>query len=656
MRRALRQAGLALLCSAALLGPPPPAGAEEAAAGLERKIAEIDRLLEAWQLTPARALAEELLRAHPDLPAVQLGAAWVKFHQGEHAAARALAERAAAAFQGALERDPRLGLIRDTAQVTAGFSLFRSPDGRVEVAYAAGVDEVLLPDVVEAVERTLSVVGRDLGQVPDHPIRVELLPDSEALSRLTGLGLEAIQTSGTIAVCKWNRLMLTSPRAALMGYGYLDTASHELIHLLVSQRTWNHTPIWLHEALAKHEEGRWREGEPLYRPGLSPREESRLSRAVRAQALITFEQMHPSMALLPSAEAAELAFSEVYTVTAFLLSRGGYPRLRELLAALEGGAEDMAAIRAVYGFSRAEFVRAWLDFLRAERFEELTGDEELEGPAAARREGGSDGERRLLATRRLELRDHYHLGQLLRARGRTAASAVQYQKARDLAGRRHAALWVVADKLGLALLELDRRAEARAVFEESLQLHPEGLEAHLHLGQVLLPEEPEAAFLHGREAVRQNPLDPRVHRLLSAAARALRARGDADGRWAAAEARHTAALRILGLARLDADEDEDRGAPPAAGAGSAPRPGTAPGPAPARLRVLSQPWARVWLDLQDTGLTTPVLELEVAPGRHWVALVADCPEGQGGQAVELVDARAGELSVVDRRLCEPAGP
>jgi tetratricopeptide (TPR) repeat protein len=648
----LAWAGLGLLT---LLAAPPRVRAEEAAAtggaaGLEQQLAEVDRLLEAWQLTPARTLAERLLLEHPDLPGAQLAAAWVKFHQGEHAAARELAERAAAAFQGALERDPRLGLIRDTAQVTAGFRLFRSSDDRVEVAYAAGVDEVLLPDVVEAVERTLSVVGRDLGQIPDHPIRVELLPDSEALSKLTGLSLEAIQTSGTIAVCKWNRLMLTSPRAALMGYGYLDTASHELIHLLVSQRTWNHTPIWLHEAIAKHEESRWREGEPLYRPGLTPREESRLSRAARTQALITFEQMHPSMALLPSAEAAELAFSEVYTVTAFLLSRGGYPKLGELLDALAGGAEDMAAIRAVYGFTRERFVRAWLEYLRAERFEELSGDEALEAPGPARKPGQNAGERRLLATRRLELRDHYHLGQLLRARGRTAASAVQYLKARELAGSRHAALWVVADKLGLALLELDRKGEARAAFEESLRLHPEGLEAHLYLGQVLLAEDPEAAFLHGREAVRQNPLDPRVHHLLFEAARALQKKGDADGRWAAAAARHEAALRVLGLALRETDEGGEAAPRPAAAARA-----DAP-PTTARLRVLSQPWARVWLDLQDTGLTTPVLELAVTPGRHWVALVADCSAGQGGKAVELVDARAGELSVIDRRLCAPPGP
>jgi len=533
---------LLLACLLALGAPAPGAGP----GGVDRQVAELDRLLDAWQLTPARRLAEELLGAHPEHPAVQLGAAWVRFHQGEHAAALALAERAAAALPEALARDPRLGLIRDTAAVTAGFRVWVSTDRLVEVAYAPGVDEVLIPDVAEAVARTLTVVGRDLGHTPDHPIRVELLPDGEALSRLTGLELEAIRTSGTIAVCKWSRLMLTSPRAALMGYGYLDTASHELIHLLVSERTWNHTPIWLHEAIAKHEEGRWREGEPLYRPGLSPREESRLARAVRTRTLITFEQMHPSMALLPSPEAAELAFAEVYTATRFLLSRGGYPSLRALLAALARGAEDMAAIREVYGLDRAAFVRAWLDFLRAERLEELEGDEALEAPGAGPREGETQGERRLLATRRLEVRDHYHLGQLLRARGRTAASVVQYQKARDLAGPRHAAAWVVADKLGLALLALDRPGEARVAFEESLRLHPEGLEAHLHLAAVLLPDEPERAFLHGREAVRQNPLDPRVHRLLREAAEALEARGDPEGRWAAARARHQAALGLLG--------------------------------------------------------------------------------------------------------------
>jgi tetratricopeptide (TPR) repeat protein len=630
--------GLLLGWAVALAGQ--PGAISDPAAELER----LDELLAAWQLSQARRLAEELYAEHPAEPAVQLGAAWVKFHQGEHAVALELAERAAAGLPQEAGRDPRLELIRATARVTRGFRLARSADGRVEVAFQPGVDEVLVPDVMQAVERTLEVVGRDLGHTPDHPIRVELLPSSEALSALTGLALESIRQSGTIAVCKWNRLMLTSPRAALMGYGYLDTASHELVHLLVSQRTWNRTPIWLHEALAKHEESRWREGEPLYRPGLSPREESRLARAVRTGALITFDEMHPSMALLPSAQAAELAFSEVYTVTRFLLARGGYEKLGSLLERLKDGQEDMRAIEAVYGLGRAEFVRAWLDWLMAARLRELEGDEALE-PGGRGRRAETDGERRLLGERALGARDHFHLGQLLRARGRTAPAAVMYQQAREKAGARHAGLWVIADKLGLALMELGRAAEAREAFLQSLELHPEGLEAHLHLGRLVAEEDPERAFLHGREAVRQNPLDPRVHRLLQAAAGSLadRSEGAERASWAAAAERHALALRLLAYARTGPGPEVAPAPPPSEGGGQ-----TVDRSASARLRVLSRPWARVWVDFVDTGLTTPVLELEVRPGRRWVVLEADCP---GGRAAAWVEARQGEVVVVERDLC-----
>ena len=40
--------------------------------------------------------------------------------------------------------------------------------------------------------------------------------------------------SGTIAICKYNKLMFTSPKAMLRGYEWLDTLSHEYVHFVIS--------------------------------------------------------------------------------------------------------------------------------------------------------------------------------------------------------------------------------------------------------------------------------------------------------------------------------------------------------------------------------------------------------------------------------------
>jgi len=603
----------------------------DAVMGVER----IERLLQDWQWVEAKELAERLLSAHPDLPAVQFAAAWVKFHFADHQAARELAERAARVFGKRAESDQRLGLIRATARIAEDFVSSPSPDGQVVVFHRRGSDEILVPYIQETVERTIEVVGEDLGYKPDHPILVELVPDRASLADMTGLTLEEIETSGVIAVCKYGRLLITSPRATLTGFGWLDTASHELVHMIISEKTRNQVPIWIHEALAKYEDSRWRSGEPFYRPGLTPDRESRLAKALRSGNLITFEQMHPSMALLPSREATALAFSEVFTVTQFFLSRKGYAGIRELLENMRDGDSDMRAIEKVYGLNREVFELAWQAWLRRQDYRVLTGEEMLDQPSG-RRERAAASERKLHRQKDPDLRDLFHLGQLLRARGRTRASVVEYQKAVERAGPRHAALWLLSDKLGIALSALGFEKQAQKAFEASLKINPNDQEAHLRLGHLLIEKRPYQAWLHFREYLRLTPLDPRVHRLAHRTATLLSERGDDRQDWKKHRRRHERALKIL--ARSPAPEKAAKEQTPAE--------------ASAVLRIHTSPWARLWLDYRDTGLTTPVYRLEVTPGAHILGLVAPCaPEPK----ILQVYAKEGDTVVVDENLCPDVG-
>lgn len=601
---------------------------------LERSVRRVEVLLSQWQFEAARALAEQLLADHPDLPAVQFAAGWVKFHLGEHATAAQLIDRAAKAVGPRLERDPRVARVRAMARITAGFVRRESASGKVIVTHPPGPDRILVPDLIATVERTVEVVGQDLGHVPTHPILVQVLPDADALAAATGLTAEEIRTSGTIAVCKFGRLMITSPRTTLKGYSYLDTASHELVHLIISEKTRNRTPIWIHEALAKYEDSRWRAGEPLYEPGLSPRRQSNLAHAISDGKLITFEQMHPSMALLPSQAAADLAFTEVYTVTEFLLSLKGYAGIRRLLELLGEGRGDMQAIEEVYGLSQKRFVSAWLSFLTNQDLMVLTGDTKaLHADANTGR--ATEGERKLAKVKRVDLRDYFHLGQLLRARGETKAALVEFEQARRKAGPRHAALWVITDKLGQVLAAVGRKDEAKSVFRVSLNMQPDDLEAHYHLGRLLAEDDPWQAFLHLREASRLNPLDPRVHLGLVAVCKRLAEQNDTRLDFTALAAHHRLAYRVVQAINPQATRE-----PSPAGA--------QPATATARLRIHSRPWARVWLDFADTGLTTPVLDLPVSPGRHVVSLSAECrPEPE----VRWVRVEAGQTEVIDLELC-----
>lgn len=617
------------------LAAAPLAAAQDSAdpSFIEAKVARIELLLHEWQLNEAKEEAEKLLHDFPELPAVELEAAWVKFYLGEQQAADALASRAVAAVGSRLEMDPRVAKIRAMARITRGYTQRTSSDARVVIQYAPGPDEILVQDLTDTIQKTLSVVGKDLGYDPPHPIVAQILPDAAALADSTGLTVEQINTSGTIAVCKFTRLLVTSPRITLKGYSYLDTVSHELVHLIISEKTHNRTPIWIHEALAKFEETRWRSDEPLYRAGMEPLRQSRLAKAITQNKLITFEQMHPSMALLPSRQEADLAYSEVYTVAQFLRMKKGYSGIRQLLAKLFEGREDLKAIEEVYGLDPKRFVRTWLRWLKGQNLVRLNGDEFLSDLEGSKK--NSKGERDLVRAKRLDLRDRYHLGQLLRARGKNKAALVEYFKAWTQAGPGNAARWIIGDKLGQVLAGAKRRKEAVDVFKDGLSVYPQDLEAQLHLGLLLADSDLYGAFLHLREASRMNPFDPRVRGALTAVCKKLAEQGDERENFALLAKRNKRAFVVCSrMARMsDSEKPSEEQTGDASGSS---------------IRIISNPWARVWLDAWDTGTTSPVYKLSVSPGFHIVGLYAQCMKAP---KLVMVHTQPGKTAVVDLELC-----
>lgn len=607
-------------------------------AAIEARVEKVDELLREWQLDKAKSQAESLLQEYPELPAVQLEAAWVKFHLGHQQAAADLASRAVAAVGPRLQMDPRIVKIQAMARITRGFIHRTSADGRVVIQYAPGPDEILVPDLTEAISKTLSVVGKDLGHTPPHPIVAQILPDAAALSDATGLTEEQINTSGTIAVCKFTRLLVTSPRVTLKGYSYLDTVSHELVHLIISEKTHNHTPIWIHEALAKFEESRWRTGEPMYRPGMEPMRQSRLAKALAAGKLITFEQMHPSMALLPSRQEADLAYSEVYTVSQFLFEMKGYSGIRALLEHLSRQEEDLRAIERVYGLDRKRFVKTWLRWLKKRKLVKLQGDELLSAKDGSEKK--SKGEETLSRSKRIDLRDRFHLGQLLRARGKNTAALVEYMKAWTMAGQGNAARWIIGDKLGQVLAGANRPQEAVEVFKDGLEVYPQDLEAHLHLGILLAKTDPYQAFLHLREASRLNPFDPRVRGVLTGVCRQLSEDGDKREDFSLLAKRNKKAFSIttrMGRSKRNQIKERDESLDPTASA----------------IRIFTSPWARVWVDAWDTGATSPLYSLAVEPGFHVIGLEADCMKEP---RLVLVQVDEGQTAIVDLELCKDSVP
>jgi tetratricopeptide (TPR) repeat protein len=582
----------------------------------------VDRIeldLDDWDVVAARTGLTELQQAMAGSSALEglhLMEAKVLFYEGRYAEAVGLYETL-----GAGDRPGYAKLSHDALAETRDD--LHAESAHFSLAYPRGKDGVLVPYALATLEQAYAALVVDFDYAPPGKIRVEILPDDAALARLSTLTLEQIRTTGTIAICKFNRLMVISPRALIHGYDWRDTLNHELVHLFVSMKSRNSVPIWLHEGLAKYEESRWRGA-----GGLANNEGAQflLGRAVKSGKLITFEQMHPSMALLPSAEDAATAFAEVFHAIAFLKAKGGTAMWSAIIANLRAGQKYPEAVAHAYGKPFDAFVADWKDYLGSLHYPQ-------EGSEVAEKPRFRSGPQKQDAVEQTELSDFgdvknpearklAHLGGLLLARRHLRPAVEELGKA-YVHGTESLQL---ASKYGEALLASDQPQLATRVLTAAEKLHPGASLLELYLGQALLKGgDPTGARDHFDAGMNTDPFDPRLHQGLKQAFTQLH--DDAGVQ------RATEALRLLTTRPPDA---------------------AAQGPAHASLMLASHPFASVSVDGQPVGRTTPTV-LELPPGKHHLALT-NAERGLHQEAdVELKPGETRELRVeLDAPAASPA--
>jgi hypothetical protein len=271
------------------------------------------------------------------------------------------------------EEDQRMGLAQ-LAQRCAGAvaaSLVVEDEARgIWLRLQDSDDEPLVSYIVDVADRAREAVRIDLGVELPRPLRIDVVRDLFSLSSVSGLPLQAAETTGTVAVARWGRVTLLSPRASRHGYPWEDTMAHEIVHLALSRATRDFAPLWLQEGVAKRQEQRWREPRPFDDVGSH---DLIAQRALLTGNSVGVDKLGPSIAMLPSADAASIAFSEVTSFINFWIDTNGRAAFRLLLADLKG-LEDRdpdAALRSVSGYALGEWITRWQVHLR-----------ELELPAA----------------------------------------------------------------------------------------------------------------------------------------------------------------------------------------------------------------------------------------------------------------------------------
>jgi hypothetical protein len=247
-------------------------------------------------------------------------------------------------------------VARGCARVTAATIVEKDEPRNIVVRYHDEADRPLTPMFVETVVKAREALSRDLGVEWKTPTRITVVRDLLSLSAMTGLPYKAAQTTGTVAVAKWGRVTILSPRASRHGYAWRDTLVHELTHLAISMQSHERAPLWLHEGVARREEQRWREPGPF---DDRPSPEAVALRGMELKIDYPLDKLGPSIAMLPSADAATVAFAEVTSFMKYFVEsspEGALPRL--LLALRTAGTADHA-LEQVSGENLAKWDVRW---------------------------------------------------------------------------------------------------------------------------------------------------------------------------------------------------------------------------------------------------------------------------------------------------------
>ena len=452
-------------------------------------------------------------------------AAEVAFYQGQYDLA---AQQLARAVELG-DQDPYgdLPLYERTRDVLSSYEELSFEN--FTVRYRAGMDAVIADRAgsVAALARKNLVpllIGAPVAMTP-----IEIFPDANSFIQCSSLTEDNVRTTGVVALSKWSRLLLTSPRALGRGYGWMDTLAHEYIHLIVAYQTEDKAPVWLQEAIAKYLDNRWRDGRDHFR--LSRQAQALLAKGLADEDLVSFDEMHPSLAKLPSAERASLAYAQLSTLMAYAFKRGGEQVLLRALPLIRDDVDPREALAQGAGLSSfAQLEADWRQWLEQT---ELYAEPILMLPTVV--DGAEAIELDPILSQRQDLARFMRLGDLLQARSHHKAALVEYEKA-YVDGKSDSPL--LSNRVASVYLAMKKTKTAESLLRASLLDYPEFSLSYKTLGAILVKQGRKTDALKAyQQAEALYPYDPQVQRALVSLYAAL---GDGAGKR-----RHERYLRIL---------------------------------------------------------------------------------------------------------------
>lgn len=209
--------------------------------------------------------------------------------------------------------------------------------------FANDSETIMFELAQETLEEAYKKYGELFGYYPSTRVAVEIYTYKDDFSFLSTLGDEAIKRSGAIGICKFNRIMILSPRNLPLGYRWRDALAHEYIHLLLNHITKFNSPLWLQEGTARYFETYWRK-EDLEIESLSQTDKNLLLNAIKNNSFIPLQKMKYSLVYLDNQQQVQLAFAQLSLAIENLNKKFGTEKFKNFLYSLSQKEVDNALL------------------------------------------------------------------------------------------------------------------------------------------------------------------------------------------------------------------------------------------------------------------------------------------------------------------------
>ena len=476
-----------------------PFGARAEKSMVPDEIFDGHKLIEDWDIAEAERLTLRLLENYPESGDAHFLNARVQFMTGHYDFAWNILKQVEDSHRSVKEFKT---LVKNTREATRNFISQESK--HFIFLFEEGPDEILAHYAEQALEKSYTVLGKLLNYYPEEKVRVEIYPDRKKFSRISPLTLKDIVTSGTVALCKYHRIMMISPGSLIRGYNWLDTLSHEYTHYLLTKKSHNHLPLWMHEGIAKYLESRWRDEKDF----LTPVMETVLATGLANDYMISLESMMPSLAKLKTAEDVQLAYAEVSSMMEYIVQVRGEEFFPLLLQDLAQGVSFETSLENLLGMDLATLQENWRQFMKPKLLKIVPGLKAL--TTRFKKDRNLDEEHKDYSEVEIKkAQDLVYLGDILKSRNIMKAAIIEYRKAIQ---ETESLSPVIYNKLASTYLITRKYDEAEILLKKSMEYYPMFHTTLVTLGELYFESDRmEQARDYFERAVRVNPFNPFVH-------------------------------------------------------------------------------------------------------------------------------------------------